>query len=204
METTMRIQRANWLLLVIILTAQLVVLWISPEERTLGVGIKPVYLHVSLTWTGMFLLAVSGFLGFGVAISKDEKMASWLKIIYTVGFGIFGAGFLVSLYASVVNWGGVPFREPRVITALNILVVAAVAWILTRWIPRKRLNGLLSMVPVVFMIMTVKSSTIVLHPDNPVQNSPNGIKYAFYGMFMLALLLAGWWVCTLRKKEDAA
>jgi len=204
METTMRIQRANWLLLVIILTAQLVVLWISPEERTLGVGIKPVYLHVSLTWTGMFLLAVSGFLGFGVAISKDEKMASWLKIIYTVGFGIFGAGFLVSLYASVVNWGGVPFREPRVITALNILVVAAVAWILTRWITRKRLNGLLSMVPVVFMIMTVKGSTIVLHPDNPVQSSPNGIKYAFYGMFMLALLLAGWWVCTLRKKEDAA
>jgi len=204
METTMRIQRANWLLLVIILTAQLVVLWISPEERTLGVGIKPVYLHVSLTWTGMLLLALSGFLGFGVAISTDEKMASWLKIIYTVGFGIFGAGFLVSLYASVVNWGGVPFREPRVITALNILVVAAVAWILTRWITRKRLNGLLSMVPVVFMIMTVKGSTIVLHPDNPVQSSPNGIKYAFYGMFMLALLLAGWWVCTLRKKEDAA
>ncbi len=200
----MRIQRANWLLLVFILTAQLVVLWISPEERTLGVGIKPVYLHVSLTWTGMFLLAVSGFLGFGVAISTDEKMASWLKSIYTVGFGIFGAAFLVSLYASVVNWGGVPFREPRVITALNILVVAAVVWILTRWIPRKRLNGLLSMVPVVFMIMTVKGSTIVLHPDNPVQSSPNGIKYAFYGMFMLALLLAGWWVFTLRKKEDAA
>ena len=199
----MPIQRTNWLLLVFILTAQLIVLRISPDERTLGVGIKPVYLHVSLTWTGMLLLAVSGFLGFGVAISTDEKMASWLKSIYTVGFGIFGVGFLVSLYASVGNWGGVPFREPRVITALNIFVVAAVVWILTRWIPRKRLNGLLSMVPVVFMIMTVKSSTIVLHPDNPVQNSPNGIKYAFYGMFMLALLLAGWWVLTLRKKEEA-
>ena len=204
MATTMRIQRTNWLLLVFILTAQLIVLWISPEERTLGVGIKPVYLHVSLTWTGMLLLAVSGFLGFGVAISTDEKIASWLKSIYPVGFGIYGVGFLVSLYASVVNWGGVPFREPRVITALNILVVAAVAWILTRWIPRKRLKGLLSMLPVVFMILTVKGSTIVLHPDNPVQNSPNGIKYAFYGMFMLALLLAGWWVWILRKKEDAA
>ena len=200
----MRVQRTNWLLLVFILIAQLIVLWISPEERTLGVGIKPVYLHVSLTWTGMLLLAVSGFLGFGVAISTDEKMASWLKSIYTVGFGIFGAGFLVSLYASVVNWGGVPFREPRVITALNIFVVAAVVWVLTRWIPRKRLNGLLSIVPVVFMVMTVKSSTTVLHPDNPVQSSPNGIKYAFYGMFMLALLLAGWWVFTLRKKENAA
>lgn len=204
METTMRVQRTNWLLLVFILTAQLVVLWISPEERILGVGIKPVYLHVSLTWTGMLFLAVSGFLGFGVAISTDEKMASWLKSIYSVGFGIFGVGFLVSLYASLVNWGGVPFRESRVITALNIFVVAAVVWILTRWIPRKRLNGLLSMVPAVFMIMTVKSFTTVLHPDNPVQSSPNGIKYAFYGMFMLALLLAGWWVFTLRKKGDAA
>ncbi len=42
-------------------------------NATLGWGIKPVYLHVSLTWTGMLLFAAVGLLGLIVA---DRRQAA--------------------------------------------------------------------------------------------------------------------------------
>ena len=59
---------ASWWPLAVIVVLQIIVLQISPEERTLGGGIKPVYLHVSLTWTGMIFLAVNGLLGLAAAV----------------------------------------------------------------------------------------------------------------------------------------
>jgi hypothetical protein len=180
----------------------MIVLWISPLERTLGAGIKPVYLHVSLTWTGMLLFSLSGLIGIGVVISANDNLVSWLKTIFTLAVGFYFVGFLISMVASLVNWGGIPFREPKTLTALNIIVVSGVIWILSNWIHQKRVLGLLSPLPIIFMIWTVGGSRMVLHPDNPVNSSPDGIRYAFYGMFILAILLAGWFVAYIRGRAN--
>jgi hypothetical protein len=179
----------------------MVVLWVSPAERTLGLGIKPVYLHVSLTWTGMLLLFLSGLIGIAVGVSANENLASWLKTIFSLAIGFYSVGFLISMAASFINWGGIPFREPKVLTALNILVVSGVIWVLNRWIHRNRIIGLLSLIPILFMIWTVGGSRMVLHPDNPVNSSSDGIRYTFYSLFFLSILLAGWLLRYLRVKE---
>lgn len=200
MENKSQISLANKLVLLGILLAQIIVLWISPEERTLGVGIKPVYLHVSFTWTGMLLLYLAGLLGFIVVISDIAQFSSWLKVCLTLGVAFFGVGFFISIFASLVNWGGVPFREPRVLSALNILVVSGTIWVLSRWVTSRRLIGVLSFFPPVFMVFRVEGSPLVLHPANPVNTSPDGIKFTFYGMFFLAILLAAWIFANFRKK----
>ena len=182
-----------------ILLTQIIILWISPEERTLGIGIKPVYLHVSLTWTGMVLFALAALLGVGVLFTGKNSLASWLKTIFTLAVGFYGAGFLISMIASYVNWGGIPFREPRVLSTINVIVVSAVIWILSQWTNQNRVNGFLSLIPIGFMIWGVESSRMVLHPDNPVNSSPDGIRYTFYGMFILAMLLAGWLAVYMSK-----
>ena len=201
MVRTFRFSNLNWVVLGGILLAQVIILWISPEERTLGAGIKPVYLHVSLTWTGMLLLFLSGLMGIAVVVSKNESLTSWLKTVFSLAVGFYSIGFIISMIASYINWGGIPFREPKILTALNIIVVSGVIWVLTRWIHRKFVVGLLSLIPIIFMIWTVGGSRLVLHPDNPVNSSPDGIRFTFYGLFFLALLLAGWLFRYLRGKE---
>ncbi len=201
MERTSRFSHLNWVMLVCILLTQVIILWISPEERSLGAGIKPVYLHVSLTWTGMLLLFLCGLMGVAVVVSKNEILISWLRIVFSLAVGFYSVGFIISMVASYINWGGVPFREPKVLTAINIILVSGVIWVLTRWIHRKMVIGLLSLVPIIFMIWTVGESRIVLHPDNPVNSSPDGIRFTFYGLFFLTLLLAGWLFRYLRGKE---
>lgn len=200
-EKSLAGRRASWLFPAVIVAAQALTLALSPEERTLGVGIKPVYLHVSLTWAGMLLLAVCGALGLGLAISQRERLDSWLKTALAAGWGLYIFGFLVSILASYVNWGGVPFKEPRVLGSLNVLVVATVALVLVNWINLRRINGLIGMAPAAVMIFSMSSSRMALHPEGPVSSSPLGIRLTFFGMFLLALLLGGWGVHFLRKRQ---
>ena len=109
---------ARWVVLALIVILQIVVLIISPEEKTLGAGIKPVYLHVSLTWVGMILALVCALIGLGLAISGHERLANlqrrvfflmirknvfmvplaWLvySSINLVNFTTFGSGFATS------------------------------------------------------------------------------------------------------------
>jgi hypothetical protein len=200
MRNASRISWAKKLSFLGILLAQIIVLWVSPEERTLGVGIKPVYLHVSFTWVGMFLLYLTGLVGVVVLISGHDRSTLWLKRTLTLGVVFFTVGFFISLFASLVNWGGVPFREPKVISALNILVVSGVIWILSRWVTQNRIIGFLSFIPPVFMVFREEGSRMVLHPDNPVNTSPDAIKFSFYAMFFLAVLLAIWFSINMGKK----
>jgi len=200
MENKPQISLVNKLVLFGIVLAQIVVLWISPEEQTLGAGIKPVYLHVSFTWVGMLLLYLAGLVGVIVAISGNERFASWLKVCYTIGVAFFGVGFIISIFASLINWGGIPFREPKVLSALNILVTSGTVWVISRWVTQNRIVGLLSMIPPAFMIFRVKGSPLVLHPNNPINTSPDGIKFTFYGLFFLAFLLAVWFFVNFGKK----
>lgn len=202
MELAISKPRAKFLSLGLIIVTQIIVLLLAPEEGTLGQGIKPVYLHVSLTLTGMILLYLTAVLGFVLFFWENEKLGFWLHSVFSVGYGLYLAGFLVSLLASYINWGGIPIMEPRIRTASNVLAVATIAFVLSILVSHRRLVGAVSLFPAVFMAFTVSSSTLALHPDNPVNSSPLGIMLTFYIMFFLALILAGWWLAYLYQKEN--
>lgn len=199
MEQDSKLFKARWWLLALIVILQTVILWQSPEEKTIGIGIKPVYLHVSLTWTGMILLLITAFLGLVVLLKGTEKVASWHRTFLLSALWFYGAGFLISMYASWLNWGGIPFQEPRIQGALNVLVSAGAVWLLREILTSHRIQGVLGWIPLAFMLTAGRSSRVVLHPDNPVASSPLSIRLTFLLMFGLAILLSGWFIWVQRQ-----
>ena len=199
MEQDSKLFKARWWLLALIVILQVIILWQSPEEKTIGIGIKPVYLHVSLTWTGMILLLVTAFLGLIVLINGTEKIASWQRSFLLGALWFYGAGFLISMYASWLNWGGIPFQEPRIQGALNVLVSAIAVWLLREILNSHRIQGVLGWIPLAFMLTAGRSSRMVLHPDNPVATSPLSIRLTFLMMFGLAILLSVWFIWVQRQ-----
>lgn len=199
MEQESKIFKARWWLLALNLILQILVLWLSPEEKTIGVGIKPVYFHVSLTWAGMILLLITALLGLIVLVSGSVVIANWQRSFLLASLCFYGAGFLISMYASYVNWGGIPFREPRLLGALNVLVSALAVWFLSEILSNHRIKAVLAWIPVAFMLTAGQSSRIVLHPDNPVATSPLSIKLTFLLMFGLAILLSVWFIWVQRR-----
>lgn len=194
--------KARWWLLALVVILQTTILIFSPEERTLGIGIKPVYLHVSLTWTGMLLMLVSGVMGLVALFWQNEKLVAWQRNVFTVAIGLYAAGFLISMYASWLNWGGIPYQEPRIRAAINVVVSGIAAWILQDLVSKKWLKAAVPLIPLVYIFVGGRSPRMVLHPDNPVSTSPLGIKATFISMLALAVILGFWllWVNGVKRR----
>jgi hypothetical protein len=177
----------------------------APHERTLGPGILPVYVHVSLTWSGMLFFILSAVFGILNALLSRKGLYSWLRPLFTTAYITYLAGFLVSLWASYVNWNGIPFREPRIVSALSVVAAASLCVVLLHWLPSKRLAGVLTAIPAVMILSGLQNTNLVLHPDNPIRQAPASIRNMFMAMFGIALLLSIWlvWVQRLFFREKA-
>ncbi|NIM04558.1 MAG: hypothetical protein GTN65_02820, partial [Armatimonadetes bacterium] len=118
-------------------------IWLAPSELTLGTGIKIVYLHAASIWAGMTGLTLAGFLGFTLLLRPNPKLEQWIRSIALVGFGLFILGFLLSMIAAQVNWGGIFWQEPRTAANLRVVAVTLIVLVVTSWPVRARLKGLL-------------------------------------------------------------
>ncbi|MEZ4647115.1 MAG: hypothetical protein R3E31_31050 [Chloroflexota bacterium] len=182
-----------------ILAALLLIL--APTERTLGAGIKIVYLHVALIWTGMVGLLIAGLIGLALALTQRPSLLGWLQAVSWVGFGFFAVGTVVSLIAEIVNWGAVFWSEPRTASILQILAVAIIVQVAASWPLDKRLKGVLFAGLAGFMLWSTGRAELVLHPDNPIGTSSSwGIRGGFYGLFSLLAVGAAWLTLFLHSK----
>ena len=170
---------------VLVLAALLV--WLGPDEKTLGSGIKAVYVHVSLTWAGLIGYVAAGLLG--LAALAWQRADSWRQTVGWVAFGFYVSGVAVSALASKINWGAVFWQEPRMVTSLNMLAVALLLLTANLFVPWRWLRGLLSASLPVIIIWSNLRAPLVLHPDNAVRASTaTGIQLTFMGMLLLMLL----------------
>ena len=178
--------------LILILLCAVLLLAFAPNEKTLGNGIKPVYIHVSLTWSGMVGFILAAVLGLVGLIKTNQRLVSWMKTIFLASLTVYLAGFLMSMWASYVNWGGIPFREPRYLSTFNVIAVAAITGAFFLSLSNPRLVALAGMFPSFFLFFTGDNSRMVLHPENPARTAPDAIRNTFLGMFVLALMLSIW------------
>lgn len=182
----------GWWFFVLILLVQFTVLYFAPNEQTLGAGIKPVYLHVSLTWVGMLLFVIGAIMGAVVLFVRKGRLTKWHRFLFLTAVIFYSVGFLVSMYASVLNWGGIPFQEPRIRNAINVVVVGIAAWALNVMVNDSRVQGLVSLIPFGFILFAQNGNRTTLHPDNPVNSAPMSIRSTFLIMFALSFILSVW------------
>ncbi|MEJ2748853.1 MAG: hypothetical protein P8183_13265 [Anaerolineae bacterium] len=186
-------KKLSWLFPVVLLLLMAMLVWLAPVEQSLGQGIKIVYVHVGLIWAGMLGFAVNGLLGLITAVTNNKKLADWLHIIGLVSLIIFVASVIVSLVAEQVNWGGIFWQEPRNTAVFSVTAVAIIILVLNSWLPWRRVQGILAAGLAAYAILTLPSAPMVMHPENPARTSSSmGIQGAFYGVFVLAVLIGVW------------
>ncbi len=196
--------KASWLVLGGVLATAVLFLFLAPEERTLGSGIRSVYVHVSLIWTGLAGLIVAGVIGLLVLFTGSPRLAGWMYTVGWVGFGFYAAGVAMSAVASKANWGNIFWQEPRMAAALNGLALAVIVLAANVWIPWPRLRGALQAALPGGIYWFTSRAPLVLHPKNPILTSDSwGIKLAFGGLFLLTAAVATWIVWRAVKKSDS-
>lgn len=174
-----------------ILAAILVLL--APGEQTLGSGIKSVYVHVALTWTGMIGILSAGLAGLAAAIFAKPSLQDWAHKIAWVAFAFFSAGLVMSIVAASINWGAIFWQEPRTNSALQILAAGLVVQVANSWSMSYRLKGTLNFVLAGFLIWLIQTTPLVLHPGNAARSTTSlAIRFTFFGLFVLSTLAAAW------------
>lgn len=189
-----------WWVPVGLLVALLLLLLLGPEERTLGGGIRSVYVHVGLIWTGLVGFVGTAVLGLGLLVTQKQAWLRWLSPVSWVALGFYAAGVFMSMVASADNWGAVFLQEPRMAASLNGLAVATILLVLGSWQPWLRVRGALSAIIIFILFWFNFSADLVLHPQNPITNSEaTPIQFTFLFVTTLFVGLAIWIIWLLRK-----
>ncbi|MEK7439505.1 MAG: hypothetical protein AABZ78_01790, partial [Chloroflexota bacterium] len=156
----------------------LLVLYLAPEEKTMGAGIKSVYAHVALIWTGMLGMLIAGVLGIALTIFNRQKIYAWMMRIGWVTLGVLVLSAIVSIIAQIINWNGIFWDEPRSVVQFQTLAAFIIALIASQWLPWLRVRGLVVGVTVVLILTVIRIAPLVLHPENPIGTSnSSGIQF---------------------------
>lgn len=180
---------------------------LAPTERTLGEGIRVVYLHVALIWTGMLGIVLAGVLALPVLLTGREALARWTERVAQVALGFYVLSGLVSLVAQQVNWGGIAWREPRTSIMLQLLAFFLIVQVVKSWLgsataSARRLSAGLNLLMAGVLLWSNWSTPLQLHPQDPIgTSSSSAIRLVFYLLFALLALAATWLVLFLQVRE---
>ena len=192
-------RRYFWAVLGGIVLLGLLLVWRAPDEQTLGTGIRSVYVHVAFTWTGMLGLVISGLFGLLAIFLDKPSLQEWSNSIAWLALASFLFGFVMSIAAAAVNWGAIFWQEPRTNSALQILAIGLIVQLINSWPVSHRLKGILSFLLACFVIWSVFSASLVLHPGNAASTSPaSAIRLTFLALFILCSLAASWIIIRVR------
>ncbi len=205
MGVLFRDRKKAWLrIAVLLVVAGVWALLLAPQERTMGTTIRPVYLHVAATVAGLTMLYVTAGLGLVRTAGFLPRLDGWLRRLWAGGVVMFGLGFVLSLLAAQVAWGGIFWAEPRVRASVGVLAVGMIVWAVAPRVTKMAAGHLLWPVGLAAIMAMLANAQRIIHPESPVQGvTPWGIKGTFYGLTAI-MLLTGWSVAQLMPDEATA
>ena len=185
-------RKIPYLLLAILFAALwLLLLFLTPPERTLGAVLRWVFAHGSLTQAAVYVFLIAALTAAGYLLG-NEKLFVWMTCLGVVAFSLWVLGFLISMIPAKIAWGVlVDFGEPRTQMTLRVIAVGAVFLVLTWWIDQPKFTAIAQLIFAFILLFLVRSTSLVRHPANPIGESPDRILPLIYlGIVFSAVLSA--------------
>ena len=160
-------------------------LFMLPEEKTLGPVIKVVLLHGALVQAGLYAFLVAGALGLVYGAMRSEDVLLWCKAVQHTAVVVWGAYVVSSMVATYMAWGQwIAWDEPRVRASAYVLGFGLAALALAWWVGDALFTALLNAVTAVVVWYLVKGAGVIRHPLNPLGPTTADV----FRMVTLALL----------------
>ena len=171
-----------------------------PDEKTLGEGIRLIYIHAALIFCGTVGFLLSALLGIGIFFSANKKLQDWLFYLSLISLGFYSLGTGLSILAAFIYWGSIHWTEPYLILSFQIISITIIILIVVGMIPSIRYKGFLNIVPFVSILLLMQNSKLVLHPESPIRNSESLLfRFSFYSLSFLIFTFTIWLVWKFKK-----
>lgn len=152
-----------------------------PPDKVLGGGVRLVFFHGAVTWTGIVMTVLAGIVGLGLLlIGRPGPSVVWRA--QSLGALFWTASLIISFPVMIRTWGGVMWNEPKLLMSAEVVAVVLVAWAVGLIAEAPRVIGALSVAAAVIMVALLAFTPGAFHPDNPIMRSGDPL---FIGSFFL-------------------
>jgi hypothetical protein len=183
---------------VIFLALMVLLSAIGPAERSLGAGVRVVYLHGAWVWAALAAILVSGGIGLLGLVTRRPAFHLWSRALGRAGLFFWITYLPISLWAMQANWNGLFLAEPRwrlglVFASAGLLLQSGLSLL-----ENPAWASFFNLVYAAFLVLALQNTEQVMHPASPIFGSESSlIQLFFFGLLVLALLavwqLARWW-----------
>ncbi len=201
MTTLVRALQRNSLSIYVALFGALVALLIlSPAEATLGNVVKIVYAHGAAERVSMYTYLIAGALGLVALAIKSASVARWTQAATETALAFWLAQIVISAPAQVLAWGALTLDEPHVSSALWILALTTLVYLVARWIAEPGGLALAAVANAVIVMLVLRGALNILHPIDPIIGSDSIAIKVFYA----AIVLVAGMIATQCARDRAA
>jgi|Deesub1362A_J573_1020465.scaffolds.fasta_scaffold04815_5 hypothetical protein len=167
----------------------ILLLFLSPAEKSLSWIVKLVYVHVGLVWSSLILFALSFFL---VLLSFFKReILFWARGGVLTAYIFWWLYFFSSLLVAYLAWGGVNWAEPRLRIALEVLVFSSIFLLLAFNLENESWQRVFYFLTSLGTWALWLTRTSILHPNQPIRRSSSIALKAFaFSIFLDILILS--------------
>src|SRR5689334_24429887 len=144
----------------------------GPEEKSLGVNVRIVYLHGAWVLTAELAFLAAGVTGLIALIARRADFHRWSAALGRTGICFWVTYLPLSLWAMESNWNGLFLAEPRfrlaVIFAVTGVLLQVGLWLIdTDWI-----TSAANLLFIIVLRVAFSTANNIMHPPpSPIFNS---------------------------------
>jgi len=171
---------------------------LGPEEKTLGVNVRVVYLHGAWVWAALTCFVMAGVAGIVGLLSHSLAFHLWSRALGRTGLFFWITYLPISMWAMQTSWNGLFLAEPRWRLAVVFATGGLLMQIGLAFLENPAWASAANLAYVTTMLLAISKTPNVMHPPSPIRNSEaSSIQLYFAGLFVLTLLAAWqvtrWW-----------
>ena len=184
---TRTLQQNNWLIYAALFVTLAGLLVLSPTEATLGNVVKIVYAHGAAERVATYAYLLAGGLGVVHLALKRESLARWTQAVAETAIVFWLAQFVISAPAQVLAWGAFTLSEPRVASALVVLIATALVYVVARWLADPTWMSLAAIANAAILVIVLRGAINILHPVDPIVGSDSPAIKIFYAAIVIVM-----------------
>jgi hypothetical protein len=188
--------------LVLLLAAVALLTTVGPSEKTLGQGVRIVYLHGAWVWTALVAFLTAGVFGLVGLITKKPASHRWSRAWGWTGL-LFWISYLpVSIWAMKTSWNGLYLSEPRWRLALIFAVTGLLLQTGLALLDTPAWTSAGNLLYIAVLLVTLANTPNVMHPPAPVLNSDSLLIRGYFFVLLAIMSLAAWQIARLWQQGD--
>ena len=118
-------------------------------------------------------------------LAMTNEVARWTQAVAETAIVFWFVQFVISAPAQILAWSAFTPSEPRVASALVVLIATALVYVVARWLGEPAWLSLAAIANAAILVIVLRGAVNTLHPVDPIVGSDSLAIKTFYAAIVV-------------------